>query len=355
MNSAAYDAYLNTRVAARALQLLNRDDLKRFSQMGLHELGAEFHLGGILEEPGSARQKSRAVEQALMQTLLADLAILVRPMSAPERDLVLTWARKYALFNLKTLLRGKIRHIDPQEIRENLYDLPPQVRLSTEDLFRTESAVELLRILESGPLSLLARQAREVYEKRQEAFALEAAIDQRYYSELARRVQTTSNSPGERDLRLLVGSLVDRANILWLLRFRFAYRLSPSETFYQLVPSPGIMHRQRLLDLVALDEQAKVLSALPYPLHGHLAGAENLMEIQRRLGFYYAETAYNLMRRGHSGVVRALAYLTLREDDLRVVFTLVQAKLLNLPHYYIELALGLTPAVCVHQWQKAAA
>ena len=354
MNSAAHNAYLNTRVAAKAIQLLDRDDLRRFSQMGLHELSSEFGLGSILEEPGSARHKSRAIEQALMQTLLADLAILVRPMDAPERALVLAWARKYALFNLKTLLRGKIRHIDPQEIRENLYDLPPQVRLSSEDLFRTESAVELLRVLESGPLSLLARQAREIYEKRQEAFALEAAIDQRYYSELARRVQVMGNGSGERELRRLVGSLVDRANILWLLRFRFAYRLSPSETFYQLVPSPYLMHRQRLLDLVSLDDQAKVLDALPYPLHDRLNEAANLMEIQRRLGFYYTEIAYDLMRHGHSGVVRALAYLTLREDDLRVVFTLVQAKLLNLPNFYVELALGLTPAVCMHQWREAA-
>jgi len=354
MTSAAHNAYLNTRVAARATQLMQREDLHRLAQMNLPELAAEFGLASLLDEAIQPAAKSRAVEQALIQTMLTDLAVLVRPMTAAERNLVVAWARKYALFNLKTLLRGKIRHIDPKEIRANLYDLPPLVRLSNEDLFKTESAVELLRALETGPLSLLARQTREIYEKRQEAFVLEAAIDQRYFADLARRVKDLDTLAGNRELRLLVGSLVDRANILWLLRFRFAYMLSPSEAFYQLVPSPHLMYRERLLDLVSLDEQTKVLQALPEPLRGLLLDAPNLMEIQRRLGVYCNKIALNLLRHGHTGVVRALAYLILREDDLRVIFTLMQAQLLHLPQRYLEMALGLSPAVCVHRWRDAA-
>lgn len=354
MSSAAHDAYLNTRVAAMATRLFGPEDLKRFSQLALPQIAEEFALGSMLEEPGSTRAKSRAVEQALMQLLLEELQILIRPMQAEERALVLAWGRRFALFNLKTLLRGKINNLDPQEIRDNLYDLPPQVRLSDEDLFRTENAVELLRRLESGPLSLLARQAREIYERRQEAFALEAAIDQRHYSELARRVARLDGHGAQRQMRMLVGSLVDRANILWLLRFRFGYQLSPSETFYQLVPSPHLMYRQRLLDLVALDDQPKVIAALPEPLRELLADAGNLMEAQRRLSFYCAEIAADVLRHGHTGVARALAYLILREENLRAVFGLVQGRLLQLPDAYVDLALGLSPAICVHRWKAAA-
>jgi len=354
MSSAAKNAYLNTRVAAKATQLIGLKNVKQLSQMSPHELCQHIGLGDLLDEPGSARSKSRAVEQGLIQVLLADLAVLVRPMSPEERGLVLAWARKYALFNLKTLLRGKIRQLDQQEIRENLYDLPPQVRLSNEDLFRTESAVELLRVLESGPLSLLARQAREIYEKRQEAFALEAAIDQRYYSELARRVTRLGDPKADRQMRSLIGSLVDRANILWLLRFRFAYGLPPSETFYQLVPSPNLMYRQRLLDLVSLENQAQVIAGLPEPLRSLLADADNLMESQRRLSQYCYGIARDVLRHGHSGVARAMAYLILREIDLQLTFTLIQSRLLNLPAAYVDLALGLSPAICAHNWPDAA-
>lgn len=354
MSSAAHDAYLNTRVAAKATQLFRSGDLQRFVQMGLPELGLEFGLAAALDEPGSVRARSRAVEQALMQVLTDEVIVLIRSMSPEERGLVLAWARQFALFNLKTLLRGKIRQVDQQEIRENLYDLPPRVRLANEDLFRTENAVELLRCLEGGPLSLIARQAREIYEKRQESFALEAAIDQRYYGDMARRMTRLADSVAQRQMRMLVGSLVDRANILWLLRFRFGYRLSPSETFYQLVPSPHLLHRERLLALVGMDDEVKILAALPEPLRSRLADAGNLMEIQRRLGHYCAGVAWSVLRGGQSGVARALAYLILREFDLRLVFTLFQGRLLKLPEEYVELALGLSPAICVHQWREAA-
>jgi V/A-type H+/Na+-transporting ATPase subunit C len=354
MSSAAKNAYLNTRVAAKATQLIGMEKVRQLSQMSLHDLGQYFGLGEVLEEPGSVRLKSRAVEQGLIQILLDDLAVLVRPMNPDERGLVLAWARKYALFNLKTLLRGKIRQVDAQEIRENLYDLPPQVRLSKEDLFHTENAVELLRCLEDGPLSLLARQVREIYEKRQEAFALEAAIDQRYYIELARRVTRLGDAGADRQMRALVGSLVDRANILWLLRFRFAYGLPPSETFYQLVPSPNLLYRQRLLDLVSLEDQAKVIAALPEPLRSLLADTDNLMESQRRLSQYCSGIARDVLRNGRSGVARAMAYLILREVDLQFTFTLIQSRLLNLPAPYVDLALGLSPAICAHHWREAA-
>ncbi|AHE99789.1 V0D/AC39 family V-type ATPase subunit [Thioalkalivibrio paradoxus] len=354
MNGNAHDAYLNTRVSGKATQLYQPGDLQRFTQLGLPELAQEFGLTALFEEQRSVRGRSRAVEQTLMQALMDDVTVLVRSMNAEERGLVLAWARQFALFNLKTLLRGKIRQLDQQEIRENLYDLPPRVRLANEDLFRTENAVELLRCLEDGPLSLLARQAREIYEKRQESFALEAAIDQRYYTDLARRVTRLEDSVARRQMRRLVGALVDRANVLWLLRFRFGYRLSSSETFYQLVPSPHLLHRERLLALVGLDAEAKILAALPEPLHSRLADAGNLMEIQRRLGHYCAEVAWLVLRGGQSGVARALAYLILREFDLRLAFTLFQGRLLKLPEPYVELALGLSPAICVHQWREAA-
>lgn len=354
MSSAAHNAYLNARVAAKSLQLLAEEDLRRFTQMNLAELSETFTLGAFLEESGNERAKIRAVEQGLIQILLAELEVLVRPMHPEERGLVISWARKYALFNLKTLLRGKIRQLDPAEIRENLYDLPESVRLSNRDLFRTESAVELLRVLEEGPLALLARQAREVYEKHQEAFALEAAIDQRYFSELARRLTRLEDPDAQQQMRRLIGSLLDRANILWLLRFRFAYALSPSETFFQLVPSPHLLHRDRLLELVALEDQARVIGALPEPLKTLLEDAGNLMEVQRRLSVHVNSIAWRLLRTGRSGVARALAYLILREVDQRQIFGLIQSRLLNLPKEFVDLALGLSPAVCVHQWREAA-
>lgn len=345
MSSSADQAYLNTRVSVMAVRLLDPEDVHRMSRMQLPDLAERFRLSALLDEQQSAQTRSRAIEQTLIQVLLAELTILVRPMNATERAIVLAWGRKYALFNLKTLIRGKLYDLDQKEIRDNLFDLPPNIRLHDQDLLRAENVLELLRQLEAGPHRPIARQAREIYEQRREPFALEAAIDQRYYTGLIRQISQLHDDNLE-PLRHLIGAELDRIALLWLLRFRFSYQLSPSETFYQLVPSMRLLHRDRLLGLVNIDTFEQVLESLPSPLDGLLAGCATVIDVQRRMGRYLADEARRTLRHGRSGVARALAYLMLRETDLSMMFTLVQGRLLNLPWSIVDVALGIGEPSC---------
>jgi V/A-type H+-transporting ATPase subunit C len=355
MTTAADQAYLNTRVSVMATQLFDPMLVAALCEQGLGQLAERFALESVLDEQLPARTRSRAVEQALINTLLSELTILIRPMNATGRALVRNWGRKFALANLKTLIRGKLYDRDRKEIRDNLYDLPSRVRLPDQDgLFRAENVLELLRQLEGGPYSLIARQAREIFEQRREPFALEATIDQRYYMGLVRQVMQFHDD-NQQPLRLLVGALLDGVNLLWLLRFRFSYKLSPSETFYQLVPSPRLMHRERLLRLVNLESFERVLSALPPPFEVLLAGSANLVDVQRRVGGHLRADALRILHHGRSAVARALAYLILREMDLLLLFALVQGRLLGLPQEVIGIAVELTEPKCPIGTMAAAA
>jgi len=328
-----------------ASRLFDPIEIAALAEQGLEELAEHFGLASILDDRLTSRAKSRAVEQALIQTLLSELTILVRPMAPHERTLVLSWGRLFALTNLKTLIRGKLYDLDRKEIRENLYDLPPNVRLPHQELFGAENVPELLRQLEQGPYRLIARQAREIYEQRHEPFALEATIDQRYFAGLVRQV-TQFHDANLRPLQELVGALIDRADLMWLLRFRFSYELSPSETFYQLVPSFRLMNRERLLALVNLDSLERVLAALPPPLDDLLAGSANIVDVQKRMGTYLYGEALRILRRSGSGVARALAYLILRRMDLLLLFSLIQGGLLKLPRDLVHIAVELAEPAC---------
>lgn len=351
MSAAAKQAYLSTRVSVMATQLLDPNTIADLSQMQLPELAERFALPELQDEQSSPRAKSRAIEQAFLRVLLNELTILARPMSAPERAVVMSWARKYALFNLKTLIRGKLHDLPPPEILENLFDLPQNMRLTSHDLFRSENVLEMLRQLESGPHSLIARQAREIYEQRREPFALEAAIDRRYYAELLRQLMQFQGEDHQ-PLQNLVGADLDRINLLWLLRYRFSYQLSPSEAFYQLVPSPRLLHRERLLALVNIETFERVVESLPAPLDAMLADSANIIEVQRRMGRFVARQARRVLHQSPSAVARALAYLMLRETDLFLLFSLIQGRLLKLSTEVVEIALEVTEPVC--PWSGAA-
>ncbi|NBC15018.1 MAG: ATPase [Gammaproteobacteria bacterium] len=338
-------AYLNTRVTAMSVRLLAATELAELARLDLTALAERFQLEALLDEQLRPRTKARAVEQTLLHLLLADLAVLTRPMAAAERGLVLAWARKYALFNLKTLIRGKLHELDQGEIRENLYELPARVRLPHQELYRAENVPELLRVLERGPLRLIARQARESYEQRRDAFVLEAAVDQRYYAELARQGTLLRGSEAPA-IQNLIGAVLDRVNVLWLLRFRFSFGFSPSEAFYQLVPSKRLLHHDRLLTLANIDGFDEVLAAMPAPLDTMLAGSPSLIEVQRRVGAMLIHECRRTLKRGRSGVARALAYLILREHDVHQLYALIQGQLLGLPQDVVDIAVGLADPHC---------
>jgi len=345
MSDVADQAYLNTRVSVMATRLFPPDLAEQLIQMPLPALAERFGLTALLDEQHTTAARSRAVEQSLIWLLMTELQILIRPMKSAERGLLLAWGRKYALFNLKTLIRGKLYELDQKDIGDNLYDLPESIRLPDRALFGAENVLEMLRQLEAGPHHRIARQAREVYEQQREPFALEATVDQRYFADLAHRI-LTFDSHQQASLRRLIGVELDRTALLWMLRFRFSYQLSPSETFYQLVPSPRLLTRERLLNLVNLENLERILESLPEPLNQTMADCRTIADVQRRMELHTQREIRWLLARSPSGVARALAYLMLREADLMRLFAVVQGRLLGFPNDRVEMALNLIDPEC---------
>jgi len=118
------------------------------------------------------------------------------------------------------------------------------------------------------------------------------------------------------------------------------------------VPSPRLLHRERLLALVNIETFEQVLQALPPPLDALLADSPSIIEVQRRMGRYVAREARGILRRSPSAVARALAYLILREMDLFLLFSLIQGRLLELSTEVVEVALEITEPSC--PWSGAA-
>jgi V/A-type H+-transporting ATPase subunit C len=337
------DPYLNTRITLFARRMLPEAEYVRLPDYDLGELARHYALTALQEQDlGSSgiHLHLRALESALIRIVLDDLVVLVRPMSAEGRAFVMHWARKFELFNLKALIRGKLNELGDAEINANLYELPAYLALPHQALLRAETVLELLRLLEQGQYAYLANQVRHVYEAHREPFLLDAAIDQRYYANMVDLVADLSGTDREETLEL-VGLRLDRVNLLWMLRYRFTYGLSASETYLQLVPSPGALTRNRLLALLDLPTEEAVLAALPKSLAGEVAGAEGIIEIERRVrAKSYRELRFALAK-GTSGIARAFAYLELRELELKRLFTVVQARLMRIEGDALRLALEL--------------
>lgn len=327
--------YLSTRVAIFRSRLMPEEEIAALMEEPLDE-GISHRLGLDLSDPAIDTAR---IERSMMRGLLADLAILLRPLSGPSRNLFIFWARRFELFNLKALIRGKLQGLSDAEIERHLQDMPEFTVLQHDKLLRAENVAELLRQIEAGPYADIARQARLVLEEKQDTMAVEAAIDQRYFAGLVSRVHRLDRIDLDA-MHKLLGSQADFLNLSWLLRYRFTYQLSPTETYYYLIQHGYHLDRKRLLQLVELQEHSQVVAALPEALRGIIGEVTDPFEIERRLEHDVMRRAADSLVRSPSVIARAFAYLMLREFELKRLRAITLGKRLGLNVELVRKATG---------------
>jgi V/A-type H+-transporting ATPase subunit C len=327
------DAYLHTRVSVYSNQLLS--------------IGT---LNSLIDHPVDYyAQNSVAADRTLLYTdeldqdnvtiLLGELAVLIRPLSGAPRELLGYWAHRFELGNLKTLIRGKMAKQPRQIIEAQLQDMGVFTRLPVEKLLQSDTSAELLRHLEQTPYVEIARQARHLLEQGEALFALDAALDRHYYAGLARRSFAVGNGGF---LREIVGSIIDRVNLVWLLRYRFAYNLSPAQAYYLLIPASYRLIPSQMQQLVQCASFDEALATLVSPFAQLLAGSRNTTEVTLKLERENWRIANHLLRHTSFNIARALAYMMLRERDLRRLRAIASGHSIKMNAGAIRAALGLT-------------
>ncbi|HET9701584.1 MAG TPA: V-type ATPase subunit [Burkholderiales bacterium] len=346
MNALARYAYLRTRVSLMAGRLLPQDRLSALIDEPVGESEPVQQAARSLGlDPADPAVTGSTLEQRLVSAFLNDFVILVRPLHGAARDLLLYWAHRVELANLKAIITGKLTGQAAPAIRGELLDMGPFAALPVEDLLRTEDMAELLRRLDTTPYSDIARQARRVFEEQHDAFALDAAIDRRYFAGLFRRARAL-REPGAAEVRHLVGTVVDRTNLVWLLRYRFAYNLGPAQSYYLLISDTYRLSGSQLMALAQLPSLEQVISRLPEPYGPWLRGASTSFDVVRVLDAETWRFAETQVRRNAPGLAAAFAYLLLRERDLRQLRSILKGKRLRFDAALIRAATGLgEPAI----------
>jgi len=320
-------AYLNARVSILADGLLSET---RLTALLNQPLGQQHTGNPTLDELlNNNTVEQNLIEQAWLMRMLADFQVLVRPLSGADRDLLMYWFHKCDIANLKAIVRGKIAGLDAVTISEQLLELGPLSALPIEQLLRTED------IGEKSPYGNIARQARRVFEKEHQLYSLDAAIDRHYLLGFLHKIRALDTKQRQH-LLPLVSIFMDRFNLLWLLRYRFAYNLSAAETYYLLIPTPYQFNSSRLQSLVELNSLADVLAHLPEPLSHLLADANNTYTVDQRLIMEIRRVADITLKLHSFTLAKAFAYVLLREMEMRRVMAIIKGKRLNLKNNTIQ-------------------
>jgi V/A-type H+-transporting ATPase subunit C len=337
-------AYLDTRVSLYAGRLWRDEELDALisasddavidtlSRRGLLQLAAGY---GSL---AAGQQDPRSLEQRIVAKILDETRVLIRPLSGSARTFLSFWTARFEMSNVKTLLRSKMTGERPAAVLARLTPMGTFGRLDNQALAHAEDVGELLRRLEEGPYAGIVRPARRAFEQSRDPFSLDAALDRGYYDGLILHAQPLEKTAGE-SFRSLMADLVDRINLVWLLRYRFNYKLPPAQVYYLLVGSHYSLPGTRLQHLAALDSPQAVLAALPPAWQARLSGVTDIPGVFARMEHAAAEQAQRLLHSRAPGIAHAFAYLILRERDLRAFRALLRGRHLGLPARDIRQAL----------------
>ncbi len=343
-------AYLNTRVSLYAASLWQAADFDKLLRVPDAEMADTLASHGLLQlaagfnAPDSASPSNDplSLEQRIIAQTLDETRVLIRPLTGAERSFLIYWTARFEVTNVKTLLRGKMTGERPAALLTRLTPMGSFGRLDNQELAHAEDVSELLRRLEAGPYAGIVRQARRAFEQSHDPFNLDAALDRAYYEGLAQRAQALSECAGS-GFRGLIGNLIDRINLVWLLRYRFNYNLPPSQVYFLLVGAHYSLTGARLRELAALGSLEAVLAELPAEWRTRLANASDIPAVFAVMEQHAAEHAVKLLRSSAPAISRAFAYLILRERDLRAVRAVLRGRHLGLAAADIRLALQRTP------------
>ncbi len=344
MRAPARHAYLSTRVSAMAARLLSDGEVDALIDRADGQDDLLLQAAGLSGwKPEGTGDGGLSLEQRLITSLLADFAILVRAMRGAARRFFVYWACRFELSNLKAIMRGKMAGETAASIRSRIVDMGPYSRLPVEELLGTQDVAELLRRLERTPFGAIARETRRIFEERRELFAMDAAVDRRYYAGLDLHVQALDRSDRQH-VGGLVGDTIDRTNLLWLLRYRFSYGLPPAQTYYLLIPAGERMPAQLLQQLARTESIAELITRLPRefarPLASVTTAADATLVLERD-GWRRAET---VLRSRAVNLGRVLAYLMLREKLLRQLRAVIKGRRLGLDPDLVRRATGVMAA-----------
>lgn len=343
-------AYLNTLVSALSGRLLSAGQLQELVEQSVTDATVLLRAAG-LTTISFEEMEDRSLEQVLMDNLLREACRLIRPLDSEAQELLSYWLRRFEIGNLKAVVRGKLTGRSKEAIEADFIDIGAMTALPLNKLMEAEDVPEMLGCLEGTPYAGIAHQARSVYGERyelphhgedRELFLIEATIDREYYAGLDQRMNAIQEELDRHYLQPLVGHLIDQINLVWLLRYRFAYRLAPPLTYFLLSPGGYHLSSQHLLTLVRVENFEEALRRVPTPLEPLVAGATSASEVEDRLGKHLLGVARFILKRTSFNLGRALAYLFLREKELLHLYGVIKGRALQLAPHLIRQAVWLT-------------
>lgn len=314
LSDEAWRSLLDAETYAAALEILRTSDYA--SALAEAEQGGSAPLESI--ERHLAARAARNGRKAMLFT------------NGRVRDLLFVWWQHWELENLKAVFRGLDQGLSPDEILRLIIPLE-DASVPWEALAHETSVQGAIDRLSHTHYRNPLRNALPAYERDRSLFAIEIALDIRYYRDLAAAIDALGGQE-RAEARRVLGTYLDILNILWAYRHREYYHLSAEEivnyTLWHTDRTDINLIRQIALGARPQDVIPRVFGERAVDLTPlrDLTGEAMLPALETVLETYWICLARHALSGYPFGLGAILGYLVMEELEVGNIVTLLEAK-----------------------------
>ncbi|AKB45241.1 V-type ATP synthase subunit C [Methanosarcina vacuolata] len=314
--------YAVTRVRAMKSKLLPKESYPRLLNMGIDEITRfiqESEYKNDIDELAMKYSGGDLAEHALNRNLALTYDKLVRITSGELNYLVVAYLKKYDIWNIKTLLRGKIYNAPVEEIVESLIAAGEFTYTSMSELAAKATYKEIIESLKYSEYYPLLQK----FDGTNLAY-IENELDKVYYTGLFEAI----GKPRSKDRKLFVKIVrleVDVKNLINLFRLKKAGVVQLDEIMPLMIEG-GLELKLEKLATLPYDEFVNELQRTQYwDIISSVTGSDmnSLTTLESRLTRYYLESSTILSHVSPISVAPILDYIIHKHNEvvnLRIIF-----------------------------------
>jgi len=255
-------SYACTRVKAKKRFLLSKDIYSRLLVMDVHEVGrflGETQYREEIARYAASYSGANLVEVAVTRNLANTYSAILSFTTGHLREMVGNYLKRWDIYNVKTLLRGRIANVRDEEIMDTFVPAGAYSDAYLKSLVQMSSVSEIMDTLaKDAAFAITPELVREVVDGGRLA-PLEDHLDQRMYYDLLRVVKATSSA--DKLLRDFVREEIDVTNLKVLLKLKTA-RIPEEKIVKYLIPGGMDYSVERLRALAQAEGMPPVIEEL---------------------------------------------------------------------------------------------
>ena len=335
--------YANARIRVMKSVMIKREEYSKLMKMTPDEITKFMGESAYKKEIDELAMKfsgADLIEAALNLNAARSFGKLIMISDKEVEVLVKEYLRRYDIYNLKTMLRGKSAGMANDDIKKLFVAAGDLDMASLEKLQKKETTKDAIVSSKIVKITKDVLEGIEEYEKTHSLSAIENALDKEYYNSL---LKLSAMMPKQgRYVRKFIKTEIDILNIRLLFRL-IREKMHKKDIVSKLVFSGEILSRDKLLKLAGAENYEALMSGLAGT--GYDLVLERCLEDLRErnemgclevaLEKHWLKKADLMLHTHPLSIGPILGYMVWKDIEIRNMRMLVRAKITGLDEKFM--------------------